>query len=75
MDIPSKRQTFRYYSQGLTFEVGETPLCTICEERIAEWETPISGVVLCDAAECKLEFVHTECYAIERTEIEEGKTS
>jgi hypothetical protein len=73
MKPQSKAKTFQYVSQGLTFQVGETPLCTICEERIAAWETPVSGIVLCDDADCKLEFVHTECYAIEKEEITESE--
>lgn len=57
-----------YESQGCTWPEGEVPMCTVCEERVAVWETVHRGINLCDDEYCLLEYVRQESHEIELIE-------
>jgi hypothetical protein len=62
---------FQYSSHGMTWGIGEVPMCTMCEERVATRETVHSGLILCDNQDCWNNYITQETWAIEREELEE----
>lgn len=54
-----------YEGGGYSWEPGEIPMCSMCQEKVATRATAHRGIILCDDPECACAYVEQECQAIE----------
>lgn len=60
-----------YEGGGYSWEPGEIPMCSMCDEGVAVWATAHRGVFLCNCPECHWAYIEQECDEIEFFEDED----